>query len=577
MKVVDETSRFRTDFFHRIFLCQIAKHFVHEERQPLPVWLSYLLHGVVVGERGLQRTLSNAAAVRLCAVVPLAEEAASCTLRVYGSLLIPNPDSELNQLGPPVGIRLNWVKCMVYMAPHTQPLNPQDFPLLSCCPTAPLQDAVVLNVPLFPNPQFWAEHVREVDKCHARIASFALYDRHSAYWLLQACAGPALSTYLARCAPIPPDIIDQLDLSAARVWSACGPSLSGPKQLRASLPAKRLPGGLGLRPMARITDIALACGIGVAHKSMQYFFSGPVPQASALDPTHLDRVSSLPGDAASIVLAGIASGKGVGLQRKAIAAVEEHLAKTLFQQADTEERIRILSCSHPRANYYLSPPQRAHALCWLDPAAFDAVIRLRLGVPLSDVESSCDRCHAPVKDVNGTHLLACMAGSLRSELHTEISQTAFSYATRGGLQPFREGRPFSSAPGARLDIGFISGGQSHLLDFAVTSHLRPIHLAQAAQASGGAATAYEDIKRNKYGAFIRPGQVLHPVCFDTLGAWGAAAAKPLYIIASKYAGGSGLGPSAMHLFYAHLNAVIMKNVARILLGHSAAGTTVLCD
>ena len=38
----------------------------------------------------------------------------------------------------------------------------------------------------------------------------------------------------------------------------------------------------------------------------------------------------------------------------------------------------------------------------------------------------------------------------------------------------------------------------------------------------------------------------------------------------------------LHLFVGqrrckHLNAVIMKNVARISLGHSAAGTTVLCD
>ncbi len=98
-----------------------------------------------------------------------------------------------------------------------------------------------------------------------------------------------------------------------------------------------------------------------------------------------------------------------------------------------------------------------------------------------------------------------------------------TFATRGGLQPCRESLPFPDDAQARLDISFIHANQSHLLDFAVTSHLRRYHLTAAAETPGGAATSYEVVKRNRYLSHVRPGQVLHPVVFDTLGAWGASA------------------------------------------------------
>jgi hypothetical protein len=75
---------------------------------------------------------------------------------------------------------------------------------------------------------------------------------------------------------------------------------------------------------------------------------------------------------------------------------------------------------------------------------------------------------------------------------------------------------------------------------------------------------------------VRPGQVLHPVVFDTLGAWGAAAVEPLSFIATAFARQCNLGPSAVHLFYANLNAAILRGVARLLLATSSSGAGIPC-
>jgi hypothetical protein len=253
--------------------------------------------------------------------------------------------------------------------------------------------------------------------------------------------------------------------------------------------------------------------------------------------------------------------------------VEQNILDDILASASLAEIARIKSCSHPRANYYLAPPPRFHVECWLPPAEFDLTLRLRLGLVTGSAGSFCNRCHSQVPlDESGEHELACMCGPERIELHTELTNVGLTFATRGGLQPCRESRPFPDDAQARLDISFIHANQSHLLDFAVTSHLRSCHLTAAAETPGGAATSYEVVKRNRYLSHVRPGQVLHPVVFDTLGAWGASADRPLYIIASAYARRSGLGPSAVHLFYAHLNSTLVKGVARLLLCTSMAGS-----
>jgi hypothetical protein len=52
---------------------------------------------------------------------------------------------------------------------------------------------------------------------------------------------------------------------------------------------------------------------------------------------------------------------------------------------------------------------------------------------------------------------------------------------------------------------------------------------------------------------------------------GAAAAEPLSFIATAFARQSSLGPSAVHLFYANLNATILRGLARLLMATSSSG------
>jgi hypothetical protein len=309
----------------------------------------------------------------------------------------------------------------------------------------------------------------------------------------------------------------------------------------------------------------------LAEKNFASLFSGPPPAADfLLPPVFLARISSNFGAAtAEVLVAGLAARQGKGLQRKAIAALENEVAQHVFDTASLAERGCQQSGKHPRANYWLAPPPRAFEMCHLAPNEFVVSVRLRFGLATLNSSSFCNRCHDRIMDDSGKHELACMCGPERIGLHNGLETVAFNYATRGGMQPTHQPRPFAADQGARLDLGFLRANAHQVLDFAVTSHLRDSAVVAAATSSGGAATAYEQVKRARYGGLVRPGQVLHPVVFDTLGAWGEAAVEPLGFIAVAFARQCNLGPSAVHLFYANLNATIIRGVARLLMATSA--------
>jgi len=483
----------------------------------------------------------------------------------------------LDCLGPAVGLHLKWSKCTVYGP------APPECTYLARCGRGVFEDLQVLNVPCSDNNvTFWSEHLEEVLARNKRYELFAPADPHSAYLLAKGCGGANLSTYVARCAPMPHETAEALDEAILKVWNACGPAFTGDNALRASLPV-RMNGGLGLRPMSRVAPLALLCGLGVAQNSTQHFFSSPCPERALPPGLPTSILNNYAPDAASVVLKGIAASTQIGaervkgLQKKAMHLHEQFLANELFAPSSPEEQARQQSCKHPRANYWLSPPSRAYDMCLLEPIEFDLAIRLRFGLPvqLSSCKAHCNRCHAPVSDRFGTHELACKGGPHRIELHDSLKNIAINFATQGGLNPTREPRPFANSSSDRLDMGFLHGGRMHLLDFAVTSHLRVDRLQAAIASPGGAATEHERIKRSRYGALICPGQALHPVIFDTLGAWGRSADNPLSFIANSFARRSCLGPSAAHLFYAKLNATIIRGVIRLLLATSTAGEVIL--
>jgi hypothetical protein len=83
--------------------------------------------------------------------------------------------------------------------------------------------------------------------------------------------------------------------------------------------------------------------------------------------------------------------------------------------------------------------------------------------------------------------------------------------------------PFVDSTG-RIDLDCIWCGENLLCDTAIVSQER--HSAQAAQEPGGAATAYEQVKHDKYGAAAQrtnPSMKIMPLVWDTFGAAGKTA------------------------------------------------------
>ena len=495
-------------------------------------------------------------------------------------------------VGLAAGLHINWGKCYIVRDDANADWDPDTYPLLAQCTRKRLAEIITLGSPLDDGDDearaYWEKHIEKVERVHSRIRSFATHDPHAAFWMMRQCAGSSLSIYAARCSEMPAWAIAQLDTSLLQTWSALGVPVTDLERL--SLPIRL--SGLGLRPLARVALIAHTCALGTARHETHIFFpqeeraaptaapiAAPIAVSIAAPPINcsllVNRITSSFGESvANLVAAGIAEpAKGKGLQKRAVAMVEEAIFASKLAAASLVEQVRIRSSSHPRANYYLAPPPRCMEMCLLRAPEFDMALRLRFGVPTGNLGASCNRCHDDVDKLDnmGTHELACMCGPQRIGLHNAGTDNILSYATRGGLNPGREARPFADDAQARLDVSFLHANSIALLDFAVTSHLRRQNLQAAAEKSGGAATAYEAVKRSRYAAHIAPGQILYPVVTDTLGAWGDSAAKPLEIVAKAYARRSGYGPSAVHFLYAQLNSTITRGVAQLMLMNSAVG------
>ena len=78
-----------------------------------------------------------------------------------------------------------------------------------------------------------------------------------------------------------------------------------------------------------------------------------------------------------------------------------------------------------------------------------------------------------------------------------------------------------------------------LIDVAVINPLATANVDAATRQPGGAATAYELVKHQRYGAEVvaeaNSRMVLTPMVVDMFGAWGDAAQEPLKIFANAYA------------------------------------------
>ena len=162
------------------------------------------------------------------------------------------------------------------------------------------------------------------------------------------------------------------------------------------------------------------------------------------------------------------------------------------------------------------------------------------------------------------HLLRCMTGGEKGALHAEICKAAFDTASSLLLRPRTEEHPFSQW-GLRCDVSIATehmGGATHM-DFACTHVIQESAktMQQAIAAAGGAATAYETIKRAKYAEHARDIHFV-PMVVDTMGAWGASSLLVFAVLSKLW---KQRFAETQGIVYARLTAPVMYRTANMLM------------
>jgi len=206
---------------------------------------------------------------------------------------------------------------------------------------------------------------------------------------------------------------------------------------------------------------------------------------------------------------------------------------------------------------------------WLDNDQCSVITRMRLGLPIFNAEQLCPFCRNATSDTDGVHVLGCLNGGHHTRAHNAARDDIATLASQGLCGSRVEAHCFPDAPTRRIDVLMSSltfDGLPTAADYAMVSHAT-YNVLMAAASVGGAATAYEEVKRREYGELARQSRVyLAPMTQDVFGAWGNTARLVLSRIIQRIADrtgqhrGSVAAKSARWLLSRH-----QRRVADILL------------
>ena len=210
----------------------------------------------------------------------------------------------------------------------------------------------------------------------------------------------------------------------------------------------------------------------------------------------------------------------------------------------------------------------------MEPAAFIAELRIRLGVPEATDDCWCPRCDG-VLDCWGYHAGMCVAGGERTLRHNAVRDLVCSWAERAGLRPEKE-RPNLLLPTCPEDTQtgrrrpadvFLPAlaGSPAALDFAVTAPQRQETLALAGRETGAAAAAYARHKEAHLGtaqACEGQGVVFVPMVVESTGTWDKGAGIVLQHIARAVAARTGEEPQRAH-------SALMQELCVLIRAHRA--------
>ena len=383
----------------------------------------------------------------------------------------------------------------------------------------------------------------------------AVDDLQAAFVLLRLCGAFPSAVFHARAAG-EQVAWEAVDAALSEVVAGAF-ALDAQAIFQASLPIRL--GGLGLRFVAY--HAAAACWAAAsAARRLAHFLS---PLVLPPDPLLLSSLNSLtlasfPAAHVRAVAMEQGDSVGAGAQGRIGSLIETARAETLLSGMSTADQTRLHAAAKG-TNLWLSCPPDVMHLVGLTSSQFFSLVAFRLGLPIRESSGLCPLCCRVCSDIYGVHALRCMSGGLRTLAHNDLRDAVAGLASSALLNPLREQHPFPQSPSSRIDVvlprGF--GEKTALLDVAITS---------------GDPTAYEGIKRAEYGRFVAASQLLIPLVCDVHGCWGSAAKSALSVVVRAFASRCADVRAGRLFFFATLNGVVMRWVARLLLaGEAGAG------
>ena len=228
--------------------------------------------------------------------------------------------------------------------------------------------------------------------------------------------------------------------------------------------------------------------------------------------------------------------------------------QAFWETAPPDMRVRVSSACAPFASSWLAPfPSEDARQVWIHNNAFEALLRLRLGLPLTfaaavDEVHECGLCLQHRRDAFGHHALACPNSGAKWRVHNAVRDKIFWLAAESLWSPKLEANVFPQAPRRRADVAFsfLSGDRRQLftVDVAVTSPFQSRAMAEfnsSGWAPGCIAKRYERTKHATYGALAAAaGYEFVPLVADSFGAFSPTALPLLRRLASAFAKREGI-------------------------------------
>ena len=467
----------------------------------------------------------------------------------------------LDALGEEFGLESNREKFEVYCHATLHAEAAQRFRTIK---VFPLEQAHTLGGPVGSQTEvnnFAGELVRAATTTFARIASMS--HMHRASSVLALC-GRGIATHLCRCALPESAILSTLD---SRLLEAASSIYGIPIDLRVAteLSESYTRGGFGYRSIAPYAQIAYLAA-ELETRALQTRLLKPEFMEDTVARLLADEAFTVLNDAvvAAVRVAMITPNPGRQLQKK--------WSKILDQgrqwPEDTREKARRMSCAGSHLTLHPVIVQ-GESFEWLDNSRCSAIVRMRLGLPVYPTEQVCPFCRSSISDVHGVHVLSCLHGGHHTRAHNGGRDDIACLANRGLSSATTEAHCFPDAPTRRIDVfmrALTYGGRPTAADYALVSHAA-YNVAAAADSTGGAATAYEEVKRREYGALAeRAGVYLAPMIQDVYGAWGTTARSVLALLAQRMGDRSGHHRGTVTIMnHRWLLSRLQRRVADILL------------